>query len=100
MHHVFRAVCRRWVDRFGRHPLAERAGGAGAGDPLRPTVILTPKNYWRPSSAVLRVSLDGSILGEVVAPYLTPRSAAGSGFYVAPAMGVDFVEPWVVVRDD
>lgn len=90
MHHVFRAVCRRWADRFGRHPLAERAGGAGVGDPLRPTVILT--RGAGPSAAVLRLSLDGSILGEVVAPYLKRDGFA----FVAPTLGVTFVEPWVI----
>jgi hypothetical protein len=45
------------------------------------------------SSAVLRVSLDGSMLGEVVAPY--------DGFaFVASTLGVGFIEPWRVYHED
>jgi hypothetical protein len=86
---VFRALRRCWAACVGR-----RAGGAGVGDPLRPTVILA--RGIGSSSAVLRVSLDGSMLGEVVAPYLRRDGFA----FVAPTLGVGFIEPWRVYHED
>ena len=47
------------------------------------------------------VDLEASVLGEVLAPFLNPNSAyAPQGINIAPSLGVNFVQPWVVLTDD
>ena len=47
------------------------------------------------------VDLENSLLGQVLAPFLNPTAAyAPQGVNIAPAVGVNFVQPWVVLTDD
>lgn len=49
------------------------------------------------------VNFEGSILGNVLAPFLDPKHQyvpPGSNIIVAPALGVNFVPPWVVFNAD
>ena len=47
------------------------------------------------------VDLQGSVLGRVLDPLLNPNGTTPSleGVYVAPTLGVNFVEPWAVLVD-
>lgn len=47
------------------------------------------------------VDLADSMLGNVLAPFLNPTAAyAPQGINIAPSLGVNFVQPWVVFTDD
>ena len=47
------------------------------------------------------VDLGSSVLGQVLDPFLNPNSAyAPQGINIAPTIGVNFVQPWVVLTDD
>lgn len=47
------------------------------------------------------VDLENSVLGGVLAPFLDPTQAyAPQGINIAPTVGVNFVQPWVVFTDD
>lgn len=47
------------------------------------------------------VDLETSTLGTVLAPFLNPTAAyAPQGINIAPSVGVNFVQPWVVLTDD
>jgi len=46
------------------------------------------------------VDLQNSVFGEVLAPFLNPANKyAPEGVNIAPALGVDFVKPWVIFHD-
>lgn len=46
------------------------------------------------------VDLQGSILGNVLAPFLNPgNNYAPEGVNIAPLIGVNFLQPWVVFTD-
>ena len=46
------------------------------------------------------VLVEGSVLGNVLAPLLNPDGVyAPEGVYIAPTIGVDFVVPWTVLID-
>jgi hypothetical protein len=46
------------------------------------------------------VDLQGSVLGETLAPFLNPsHQYAPEGVNIAPLLGVDFVKPWVIFQD-
>ncbi|MEZ0366816.1 hypothetical protein ACAG26_24385 [Mycobacterium sp. pUA109] len=47
------------------------------------------------------VDLQQSVLGNVLAPFLNPDNEyAPQGINIAPALGVNFVQPWVIMSDD
>lgn len=47
------------------------------------------------------VDLEGSVLGEVVAPLLNPNNEfAPAGVNIAPLIGVNYVKPWVMFNCD
>jgi hypothetical protein len=47
------------------------------------------------------VDLENSVLGKSLAPFLDPTQAfAPQGINIAPKLGVNFVQPWVVLTDD
>lgn len=47
------------------------------------------------------VDLNNSVLGETLDPFLNPNNAyAPQGINIAPEIGVNFVQPWVVLTDD
>jgi len=47
------------------------------------------------------VDLNASVLGDVLKPFLNPRNEyAPEGINIAPALGVNFVKPWVVFSDN
>jgi hypothetical protein len=47
------------------------------------------------------VDLENSALGQVLAPFLNPsHEYAPQGINIAPKLGVNFVQPWVVMTDD
>ena len=47
------------------------------------------------------VDLENSALGQVLAPFLNPQHEyAPQGINIAPKLGVNFVQPWVVMIDD
>lgn len=46
------------------------------------------------------VDLQNSVLGDVLAPFLNPTGEyAPEGINIAPAIGVNFVQPWVIFQD-
>lgn len=46
------------------------------------------------------VNLGGSALGGVLQPFLNPQGRyAPDGVYIAPAIGVDYVQPWALLID-
>jgi hypothetical protein len=46
------------------------------------------------------VDLEHSLLGEILAPFLNPTNKyAPEGVNIAPAIGVNFVQPWVIFQD-
>lgn len=46
------------------------------------------------------VVLEGSVLGNVLAPLLNPEgNYSPDGVFIAPTIGVDFVKPWCVLID-
>lgn len=52
------------------------------------------------------VDLEGSVMGEVLSPWLNPNNEYSGGQYgplginIAPALGVNFVSPWVIFNAD
>lgn len=47
------------------------------------------------------VDLNNSLLGQVLDPFLNPNNEyAPQGINIAPSIGVNFVQPWVVLTDD
>lgn len=52
---------------------------------------------------ILRVAVDleGSLFGEILAPFLNPNGEyAPLGWNIAPLIGVHFVDPWVIFNAD
>ena len=46
------------------------------------------------------VNLEGSVLGGVLEPFLNPQGEyAPVGVYIAPAIGVNYVQPWTLLID-
>ena len=46
------------------------------------------------------VTLEGSVLGNVLAPLLNPQGRyAPDGVFIAPTLGVDYVKPWTLLVD-
>lgn len=46
------------------------------------------------------VTLEESVLGGVLAPFLNPQGKySPDGVYIAPTIGVDYVQPWAVLID-
>jgi len=47
------------------------------------------------------VDLQNGVLGQTLAPFLNPTNEyAPQGINIAPTVGVNFVQPWVVMTDD
>ena len=47
------------------------------------------------------VDLQSSVLGQTLSPFLNPNNNyAPQGINIAPTVGVNFVQPWVVLTDD
>jgi hypothetical protein len=77
-----------------------------------PTIVFDIKDYsgitgptgtW--VDGVLRdlVDLEGSVLGDVLSPFLNPNNEYDPtylGINIAPALGVNFVAPWVIFNAD
>jgi hypothetical protein len=75
-----------------------------------PTIVMDAKsnlNVTGPTGTFLdgilqdTVDLGTSVLGQVLDPFLNPNSEyAPQGINIAPTIGVNFVQPWVVLTDD
>lgn len=73
----------------------------------QPTYVVTVKDRSQiegPTKTVLDsvirtvVDVEGSLLGKTLDPILNPRGAySPEGVFIAPLIGVDFVEPWTVL---
>jgi hypothetical protein len=83
-----------------------------AWDLTTPTLVFNIRDYQGvtgPTGTVLDgaiedvVTLAGSLLGGVVAPFLNPANEyipPGSNIVIAPTLGVNFTPPWVVFNAD
>lgn len=46
------------------------------------------------------VTLEGSVLGNVLGPFLNPQGRySPDGVFIAPTIGVDYVKPWAILAD-
>lgn len=77
----------------------------------QPTYVVTVKdrsNLTGPALGPLTgivgdmVQIEGSIFGDVFSPFLNPNNTTPSldGIFIAPTVGVNFIEPWAVLIDD